>query len=786
MIVSVVVAVYYLKFSKTAVFVTVFSGISGQIESMKLGKMSNLQSIDRVMKEQLGRLSAGLMDAWQWFMNDVNVIYEGEAAPALDRYFTLESLNEKLDIKMTYLRSTYLMAFLAFFAAFVCPVVPMLTNDELFGVGMAVGLVSMLFSLLLFLLVTLSYRQKESVMASSLHALVAVVSSRLYSAEAPNNTSLILRSNKEAMETYKTSVEILTERMNRFISEEVTPTITQVFNKTITDHIAPSLAKMDRALAESIHNMTVAQDKHLYDLGQTVFQDVVKGSGESMKFFVQQLMNISQVLDKSVQSYQSSHEINARAVYEAMGLNKIAYEAMNEAAKSNADVLAYLKRSDQTLEAVSASVVTLTNISENMGKDLAELGRTSIGTSQNLSSKIAEMSEGMTALGGKLEDSATYSSSLMTEASDKMSRSFESYAENIDGAFSKYVENLNGTLGKISESNAEVSAKLTNAAVEASGGVEKLFQKYVTGFAKEIKILLEKAEESNSLISSVARKLQDAETEQFEAASEAAAKILEEISSGAGKLAEQTCGKVNSVLEQYSSVMRDSVRDVMESNGDTAKMLAESVVKIDSAGSSQFEKASQVAANMIEGISREMREAMKGIGTDIASTIESAYKESGDFLKQLDEKQKQLIEEYDQYFGNMDQSTIRIMTDLDASITGMVSRLAEDITSIVGSFNEASVKTSEQYEEATKEIMTMFSEQTRDMGLYAHEINADVSVLAAGLKDSIELFNNQMHKGIVDTFVDFDKGVAEFTKRMTDTIEAVREAVEALPAALKR
>lgn len=77
----------------------------------------------------------------------------------------------------------------------------------------------------------------------------------------------------------------------------------------------------------------------------------------------------------------------------------------------------------------------------------------------------------------------------------------------------------------------------------------------------------------------------------------------------------------------------------------------------------RLDKGTSQTSDMLTDISREMREAMKNTGTDIAESIQGAYKENEKHITTLTERTENLVSEYDNYFSNIDKSTANIITD---------------------------------------------------------------------------------------------------------------------------
>ena len=88
------------------------------------------------------------------------------------------------------------------------------------------------------------------------------------------------------------------------------------------------------------------------------------------------------------------------------------------------------------------------------------------------------------------------------------------------------------------------------------------------------------------------------------------------------------------------------------------------------------------------------------------------------------------------------------------------------------------------FEGNTANLLANLDEQSRSIGLYAKELNYDISALSANLKESVAEFSEQLHKGVVQTFEVFDDGLAEVTGRLANTVESIKDCADNLSSAL--
>ena len=626
-----VIASYFfsMKYSNSdhvGVTVAALTSAADKLVALPPSDMANLPHAEKIIDSEFSKIPAsGLAVCWTWYAADTGALYDGKAAPTPKPYFPYDILTENLRVKSEYMRSSYLVVFFSVLSFLICTAVPVLFDKLNFlAQGLVIGAISLLVSLLACVTVSLSYRARLRTLKLSLSNFHSALSSRLISAEAPTNTALILRSNNEAIESFGKSVDMLTKKIESFVSAQITPAVADAFDKSIAAHVGPALDNLNNGATESIGKLADEYERILEVNNR-----------------------ISTYLGESI---ESASEITR-----------------------NAEVLAAAARE------TTVSVKEIAERNDELSKDVA--GRLAV-LSESLDAFVEKMNEGL-------------------------------------------------------ESNAQTAEKLSDAML----------------------------------------KIASISDEHIDESAKTAAAIIE-------TMTKTTSDAIEEHFTKYALSMTKDVQFILDNNSKTCEALAQSVIKIDEAGSAQFEKASEVAASMITDISKEMRHAMKNIGTDVADTIQQAYKENEKYINTLTERTEKLVREYDAYFEGLDKNTNDIMTNMDMIVTSSLTRMADEFSIIIDSFNKTVSESAERYEVNSRELVLSFTEQTRDMGLYAHEINIDITSLSENLKDSVSIFNKNIQQGINQTFTEFDRGLAEFTRRMTNTVEAIRESVDRLPMAL--
>lgn len=251
-----------------------------------------------------------------------------------------------------------------------------------------------------------------------------------------------------------------------------------------------------------------------------------------------------------------------------------------------------------------------------------------------------------------------------------------------------------------------------------------------------------------------------------------------------GQLVE-TLNSWDMLIKESANVVSESMKGAIESNVETAKALSDTMESLANAGSEQYEKAAEAAAKLLNDIVVEMNRAMDGVGHEIAESITKASADSVDIIDRLAEKTGQLKEEYDTYFQRVENQSKTGMDDMDYHMQSVIGRFSEEAIGIMDRLESNITKAMGMFEGNTAELLSSLEEQSRSIGLYAHDLNIDINELSNNLKESVKVFNEQLHNGVQRTFQDFDGGLTEVSHRLANTIETIRESVENLPKALK-
>jgi hypothetical protein len=259
---------------------------------------------------------------------------------------------------------------------------------------------------------------------------------------------------------------------------------------------------------------------------------------------------------------------------------------------------------------------------------------------------------------------------------------------------------------------------------------------------------------------------------------------MESVAKDLMSAAERQENTMNISLGKLVTSISASLQKAMESNAETASRLARTTESLANAGTEQYEKAAQAAAQLLENIVTEINKAMEGVGEAISGSIGQATADNADIVRRLAEQTSLLKEEYDAYFSRIDETTRNSFDDLDFHMQNVSARFAEETQTVIVTLQESISGAMGLFEGNTATLLTSLDEQSRSIGLYAKELSFDISSLSTNLREAVAEFSEHLHEGVVRTFDDFDEGLSEVSKRLANTVESIRDSVDNLPAAI--
>ena len=234
------------------------------------------------------------------------------------------------------------------------------------------------------------------------------------------------------------------------------------------------------------------------------------------------------------------------------------------------------------------------------------------------------------------------------------------------------------------------------------------------------------------------------------------------------------------IQKTLSTEFRDTLSRMSEEFRVAEDNLGESVKEL----REQYIGLSGMVSDMMSNITGRMNEAMTNAGREIAKGIQEATSDNAQAIADLTEQATRLREDYDTYFGRLEDSTKQTLDDMDFHVQNITAGITEQTGAMLKDILEQNTQVLEQYKDSTTNLLQSFDEQARSIGLYAKEMNFDITELSSNLRESVATFTAGVREGIELTVGDFDKSLAELSERLAVTVEGISDAVEHLPDAI--
>ena len=245
-------------------------------------------------------------------------------------------------------------------------------------------------------------------------------------------------------------------------------------------------------------------------------------------------------------------------------------------------------------------------------------------------------------------------------------------------------------------------------------------------------------------------------------------------------LFEQLAVKMEEVIPAAGKEIALGAADILKAAEQTQKQIFDQLKQ----SQDNLGIAVRETTGLFDGIIEKMDQAMATAGIEIAKGIKEATGDNAEAIEKLAEKSALLRDDYDNYFSRIDTYTKSAYEDMDYAVGNVIARISEEADKMLKENSQENHEVLDKYRESTTDLLLAFREQTNNISLYAKEINMDVNELSENLKTSVDVFNQSLQGGVESTLKDFDKGLAELSLRIANTVESISDAVEGLPAAL--
>lgn len=407
---------------------------------------------------------------------------------------------------------------------------------------------------------------------------------------------------------------------------------------------------------------------------------------------------------------------------------------------------------------------------------------------------------------------------LLLDASRKNQKAFEAATETMVTAFSQDTEKIsdaidafsNGgvlpalhaamkelTVGFIVPAMSDIkdtlNETLDQVVMKQESGIRELTDSFAARLADTLELRMNKISDGLSQYQSRMEEQNSLYQERIDALNGLLAQNMREFSDFMENQKEILCGSAE-VLKHADELYQQETENAMKRNEHENKMLeiinefrsqTEKFAQDAMAFTMESGKAQQSFGVLVTSITERMQESLMGAGREIASGINKAVGDNAKAIADLTVQSQALREDYETFFQRREESTKQTLDEMDYQMQGLITRMSEDIGTMLKASVEENGSILSQYKNQTADLLQSFDEQARSIGLYAREINMDISDLSKNLGASVTEFNEKIREGILLTVSDFDKGFAELAGRIANTVESIADAVENLPASIR-
>jgi gas vesicle protein len=419
--------------------------------------------------------------------------------------------------------------------------------------------------------------------------------------------------------------------------------------------------------------------------------------------------------------------------------------------------------------------------------------------------RMSDLAMTISDVGGQMDEFTFKLSNHVSEFMEDTKKSFDMQEERVYQMLTFQDQRMDQIMDLQGESMANIAVSFANSLEEAlQGSMNTLNQEFehlqtqmgsLNGIlSTNVDQLTNMLEDQNQIMADSVKLLTNSEEMQERIlldAKEIQTRAIENTDTLNGHIENMT-GVLHKLTEQNTAFTKEAfqfTKDTSEAQmrmSETVKLSQDKLEEAVNETMSQYAKMNNMISQMMDNITDRMNEAMTNAGREIAIGIKEVTADNAEAIANLTEQAQNLRSDYEDYFNRMENSTVKTIEEMDYQIRTITTRISEDI----GTMMEANIKANgdilERYKDNTIDLLQSFDEQARSIGLYAKEINMDISELSSNLQSSVEEFSTKMQEGVRITLGEFDSGLSELTQRIANTVESISDAVEALPEAINK
>lgn len=562
--------------------------------------------------------------------------------------------------------------------------------------------------------------------------------------------------NMKAQEALALSV---TNQLDRIVDGAMLPMLSDFVETVLRDNLTPAVLGIGEALDAGLTKTLEVQEEGM----ERMTSDFSRLLGQAVKVRIDELAASVNEVKESMEGLNDNLRDHVKLLSEtALQSLKTQEEEMERIGGSFTNTLT------NTLEArmtdMSMTIGDLGGQLENLGHGLRNSTNNlmdAVRTSLSLQSEQAEKSI-------ILQDERN--SLLVKQQSEQMAAVAVSFTDSLSFALNEGVKGLNDELANVQNLMGEMSGRLSD----------------------NLSRLSDMLDEQHRVLNQSSEMLNDSKDYQMTAIEETRyiqEKYLE--NNDALVLHMQSMASVVDDFTRQTDVFtKDAFQFIKETN-ETQERLSLGVQlsqsKLEAAVNetiSQYSKMNDMLSGMMDQITGRMNEAMINAGKEIAYGIKEVTADNAEAIGNLADEAEKLRSDYSTLFSGIEGFAEKAIDDMDYEIKTIIQRMSEDIGSMLKENTMANAEILEGYKDNTVDLLQSFDEQARSIGLYAKEINLDITDLTESLKESVGEFTDRIQEGVKFTLGEFDSGLAELTYRIANTVESISDAVEALPEVL--
>lgn len=235
--------------------------------------------------------------------------------------------------------------------------------------------------------------------------------------------------------------------------------------------------------------------------------------------------------------------------------------------------------------------------------------------------------------------------------------------------------------------------------------------------------------------------------------------------------------QLNGIMSSSVSSFEENLRAVSENNEKYAQEVTEANKEI-------LSEITGKTGKIVEDVSLVFKATFEKLTNDLSDNIISVLSSSTDIVEKMSTQSDEMNTQYNLYLTRIESNTGKFADEMEFKIENILARFTEVLNTVLDRMDLNISGSFERFHNDISDIMGNFDEQSRSMSLYMKELNIEITDLSSNLRDSVKEFNARINEGVNMTFSDFDKGLAEITRRLSDAAETINESVEMLPKSL--